>query len=277
MAATISKAITKVREDGLKRFIRNTPAYTHTELSRLVKSIQYIRWQRSGSHSVSVENINAEFNINDRADFHAVTYFKENERELARDLLTEVTPGDVVWDVGANIGIYTCLLKQLPTVEPIAFEPFPENKRRLKQNLRLNGIDATIVDAALSDRNTTVEFGLASNQNGNLGGSKILRTDEGNMVTVPARTGDSLEIPQPSVVKIDVEGAEQDVINGMKKTLRTSNCRIIYCEIHHSDSGSSIFEYGSTPSHLKQTLQDFDFTVTTLEKRNNQTQIKATK
>jgi Methyltransferase FkbM domain len=54
----------------------------------------------------------------------------------------------------------------------------------------------------------------------------------GNIAEVQVARGDDLDLPQPDIVKIDVEGFEYEVISGMQTTLNAAQCRAIFCELH---------------------------------------------
>ncbi len=232
---------------------------------------RYLRQRRSVP--LSINNTTIQVHIGDRHDYRAYTFFRKAEQHLAQDLVRELRPDDIVWDVGANFGLYSCLVEVAPVGSAIAFEPLPENIRRMRKNFRLNDANAEIVESALWDSNGSIRFSPASD--GNLGGASVDTNNNGQ--EVKTQCGDALDVSSPSVVKIDVEGAEQLVIDGMKQRLSDADCRLVYCELHHSDQGASIEDFGSTPSQLQETLQDVGFTVEILEERQGQTQIKGVK
>ncbi|HWZ58637.1 MAG TPA: FkbM family methyltransferase, partial [Gemmatimonadaceae bacterium] len=72
-----------------------------------------------------------------------------------------VRPGDVVYDLGANVGFYTLLAARLagPTGRVVAFEPVPRNLGYLRRHIALNQCEnVTVVAAAVSDRSGTARF-----------------------------------------------------------------------------------------------------------------------
>ena len=74
------------------------------------------------------------------------------ERELQEVFTAHVRPGDVVFDVGANVGFYSLLAARLvgPKGRVVAFEPAARNVALLEQHLRLNRVTNVIVIAARS-------------------------------------------------------------------------------------------------------------------------------
>jgi FkbM family methyltransferase len=129
-----------------------------------------------------------------------------------------IRPGDVVYDLGANVGFYTLLAAKLagPTGRVVAFEPVPRNLGYLRRHLALNHReDVTVVAAAVSDRSGTARF-----RDGPAHTVGTLATDGGYAVDVVA-LDDYTSSPAPRVIKIDVEGAEADVLRGAHRVLRT--------------------------------------------------------
>ena len=126
-----------------------------------------------------------------------------------------VNPGMVVWDVGANAGFYTVAFSRLVGREGrvFAFEPFAENADHILRHLKLNELSNTVlVQAALSG-----EDGLAAFEPGRLNAEgRIVREDTSYLV--PSYTADSFvhgnPAARPDLLKIDVEGAEADLLAG---------------------------------------------------------------
>jgi hypothetical protein len=88
-------------------------------------------------------------------------------------------------------------------------------------------------------------------------------------------TGDSLvqkeSVPEPTVMKIDVEGAEVRVLRGLEATLRNSECRLIFCEVHFpmKDGIRSPEDYGDDPYEVYDILRDHGFSITQLDPEGN--------
>lgn len=84
------------------------------------------------------------------------------DRGAAAKLVDLVKPGDEVWNVGANIGVYVLQLCRLvgPTGHVVAFEPNQEAATLLRRNVSLNGFDArvTVVTAAVGEKTGEVTF-----------------------------------------------------------------------------------------------------------------------
>lgn len=160
-------------------------------------------------------------------------------------------PGDIVVDIGAYVGRYT--LKAIESIGDtgmvIAIEPEPNAYRVLLRNLKLNGAkNVCPINIALSNYDGTCKLYF----HGRPGlGSVVNKTDEA--IVVPCRTLDSLleelGVKRVNWVKVDAEGAEYKILQGMINTLQ-KNKRI-----------KCIFEIHSKSKHLESQLENMDFRI----------------
>jgi FkbM family methyltransferase len=137
-------------------------------------------------------------------------------------------PGDTFFDIGANVGYFTLLAASRvgKTGKVHSFEPNPPVFRELERNVALNGFDQVIPnDCALSDRAEMVELWV--NPEVDSGLSSLRRTSEILTQTITRRAirlDDYVvqnQIGKIRAMKLDVEGAEQLVLQGAQ-TLLTS-------------------------------------------------------
>lgn len=201
------------------------------------------------------------------------TYRKvENELEsgaegiVLTDILSNIDENDVFWDVGADKGVYSCpVAKILPAHSVVAFEPHPIRRGELKRNIARNSLSIILRTEALSHTEGTaqLEYGLKKNgENGDL---------VANLVPGDKISNDK-DIPSPTVIKIDVEGAELDVIRGLSDTLSKDACSLVYVELHNN-----ISDFGGTWEEVKDFLRDRDFEVDIIAERSSQQFLKAEK
>jgi FkbM family methyltransferase len=157
------------------------------------------------------------------------SYEATKQLSLARTL----RPGQTFYDVGANAGFFSLLgarcVGQLGSV--IAVEPLPRNLLFLERHVRLNRIkNVTIEKKALGDIIGTTRFSD--------GGSAISRINPGGGLEVEITTLDKLVEKNgavPDVLKVDVEGAETEVLRGAIQTILVSH-PVIFMDIHSREN-----------------------------------------
>ena len=148
-----------------------------------------------------------------------------------------IQPGDVVWDVGANIGLYSLLTAELvgPEGHVTAWEPSPQTFAVLQDHLTANQIGqrCRAVQAAIGDRNGAtvpflVEAEWETNPTNRLGTAANSTTVQVSLGTLD---GWLSELDAPQFVKIDIEGAEVLALRGASRLL--SECRpVLMLAVH---------------------------------------------
>lgn len=159
-----------------------------------------------------------------------------HEWEELQLCLGYLRPGDHFVDVGANIGVFTCFVgSRQPGVRITAIEPFPPVHEALRRNVALNHLDVTIPDGAVGAEPGTATFEVLPRDVHNRlapGGT----ADEGSGITVTVHTLDDLVGEQgAALIKIDVEGAELEVLRGAVGLMRSPNPPVLLFEsVGHS-------------------------------------------
>jgi len=160
-----------------------------------------------------------------------------------------VYPGMTVFDVGANIGYISLMAAKLAgeSGKVYAFEALPENAARLRENIRLN---------QLSERIRVFEGAVA----GNSGKTSFLVHESGAMGKAAGSAGRddaysiTLEVPSvslddfvykmrnpvPDVIKMDIEGGEGQVLNGMRRLLSES-APVLLIELHGKEAARQVW------------------------------------
>lgn len=180
-----------------------------------------------------------------RTTFHGLTFYVNPEDEaitawmigsgayepvLTRYILDRTREGDTVIDIGANIGYYTMLAAQKvgPRGKVIAFEPDPTAFALLEKNAKANGFTNIVAEQkAVSDAPGILKLYLAAR---NKGDDRIFPAEESReAIEVPAVALDGYLPAGTHVdfIKIDTQGAEGVIFEGMRGTLsRETNIRV---------------------------------------------------
>jgi FkbM family methyltransferase len=159
------------------------------------------------------------------------------EPEVTRFFLRTVKPGMRIVEVGANVGYYTLLASSLvgPTGRVLAFEANPATATLARRSLSVNGFRdrAKVIDMAVTDAPGTVTLHCLDQRHGDSSLFDFSDTQlafPGDRVTklvVPATSLDAF-VPQDEpidLIRMDVEGAEPLVFDGMRRIL-AQNSRI---------------------------------------------------
>ncbi len=180
----------------------------------------------------------------------ASVFFGAVEPEQTAEFVQALKPGQILFDIGANVGYYTILGSRLvgPGGVVVAIEPAVRNLSFLYRHLEINHVsNVNIIAAACSDENTFARF--SSGENGATGhltneagvGSQANRED----TFVSTITIDSVVQKvgfAPDVIKIDVEGAELSVLKGAHATLLASR-PVIFLSVHSNSLRYSCLGY----------------------------------
>lgn len=151
-----------------------------------------------------------------------------------------LSPGMTAFDIGANVG-FTALLAARrvgPNGRVICFEPLADNADKIIHNARLNGFGFIEVQrVALSQHDGEAEFLLSKSPTWGRLATAGAAPKQTGLVRVAVRSLDSLflqdGLPKPDFLKIDVEGAEADVLEGGRNLLTVAR-PILVVELHHT-------------------------------------------
>jgi FkbM family methyltransferase len=128
--------------------------------------------------------------------------------------------GDVVYDIGANVGFNSLLSGVLvgATGHVYSFEPFPQNLLELRRHLEMNHIkNCTVVPAAVSSSDGEATFDSSGDRcTGHLAVSGQLRVRTLTLDGLVLRK----EVRPPSLMKIDIEGAEFECLQGASNVIQ---------------------------------------------------------
>lgn len=145
-------------------------------------------------------------------------YYGLHELATMAFVLHALRPDDLFADIGANAGTYALLAAAVARARVVAVEPVPDTVERLRANLELNGVERLVrVEAcALSASSGTVRVtGDLDTTN------RVVCGDEmPGALELPSVTADEMfQAEEPTVMKIDVEGHEDEVLRGASRML----------------------------------------------------------
>lgn len=194
------------------------------------------------------------------------------ETEYTAAMLRNLRNDDVLFDVGANIGMVA--LHAAKICRTVAFEPDPSFRHRLEVNAALNTDRSFALEPiAISDADASVDL-FTDGDDGN-SPSLVHQRGESGRVTVSARSLDSIvaerRLPHPTVVKLDIEGAEILALRGAKGLLSSENRpRTLFVEVHDT----FLPGFGSSAKEVHSLLEDLGYTnVAYRADRNGQTHL----
>ncbi len=186
-------------------------------------------------------------------------FYEKYETEFFKRLIKK---GMVVVDIGANIGYYTLLAARLVGEEGkvFAFEPEPYNYRLLCKNIEVNGY-RNVIPKRKAVFSKTVKTELFLDKR-NLGGHSLseANVDNGTSITIEATSLDDYfknTDHKIDVIKIDVQGSEMKVFEGMANTINQNDHVKIITEFWPRGLQNS----GSSPTGFLNKLIDFGFTL----------------
>lgn len=163
------------------------------------------------------------------------------EPEVVSCLVKNVPARSVALDIGAHIGFYTLLLSKIVGSEGMvySFEPMPENHRFLRENVELNHCEnVRLVQKAVLSKSGVIRATVPGNEP--LPGGVSLATDYGTPpIQVESITLDEFaaELKGPIyLLKMDVEGAEHDVLLGGRDMIQKHR-PLLMIELHHFEGG----------------------------------------
>ena len=157
-------------------------------------------------------------------------------------------------DVGANVGFYSILAGGVVGSPCVALEPVPQTFERLRENLELNGLHEIVraQNLGVGSQPGTLRFTWTEGANNHV----LTRDSEDSSIPVTVTSLDDLladEEASPTIIKIDVEGWEAEVIRGAAEVLGRSDPMALIIELCDGD------RYGFDEDEIDETLRAYGF------------------
>jgi FkbM family methyltransferase len=182
-------------------------------------------------------------------------HFESATLKLFSDMIKSES---IIFDVGANIGIYSLIAaKKIKTPGKIfAFEPSEWAFNRLKENISLNSVNSIeLINKAVSNYNGKTDFYLCEDDAYNSLGSEPMQKVVAKKI-VAVITLDNFcaneKIDKINILKIDTEGADFLVLKGAAGLLSKEQAPVIFCEYNRYTKASKDFELNDMLTFLEE-------------------------
>jgi FkbM family methyltransferase len=180
--------------------------------------------------------------------------------QVALGILIE--EGETFYDVGANVGFFSVIGARLagPAGKVVCFEPVPDNFQQIRHNAILNGFsNIEVVETALGSVDAELPFWTSAEPTwGKLANTARVPDQLTGEIKVAVKRLDGIladtDLRAPRVIKVDVEGAELEVLEGALETLRAYRPRLLI-ELH------------GTNAEVAKFLSELDYKAVTLGER----------
>lgn len=254
---------------------RKTFTYAPLEkvILRLVRGTRYLGfWSRlipnpnlykvNSIRRVERNGINYELDISCLMQWYIYWDLTEKQREKLYSL---VNKGDIVFDVGTNIGETLLNFAKLTGEKGFVygFEPDEKNYKNVQKNISLNDFNnVRVFNFGISDKKESVKLYRVDSHN--LGMNRILSESEAakfdDFTIIETELLDNVvdenHIERIDVIKIDIEGYEMHALRGAEKTLRKFQPRL-FIEVGYT----RLIENGTSPNEMVKFLQALNYTI----------------
>jgi len=232
----IQRSLKILKKEGIKAYIDAIKKY-YEAYPPLHKNLYYWLYSKLHPSKLVIRNILGSKMYLNLRDFGLSKQLILNgirEPECTKIMKKELKKGMIIAEIGANIGYYA-LLEALIVGEKgkiYAIEPFPLNFDLLQKNIKLNSYDKIIEPYNLAISNKSGKEKLYVTSKHNLCNMFAIDADE--FVEIKTETLDNFikNKQKPNLIRMDIEGFEYYVVQGMKNTLKECNSCIIFIEVH---------------------------------------------
>ena len=191
------------------------------------------------------------------ADFNTKKYnaiFGSAEPEVVNVMKHVLRKGDTAIDGGANVGYFSLIMSALvgDSGKVLAFEPGPDNCRKMRTNIEINNLK----NVSLTDRPLWVDSReVTLHMHADSGAHSLRKHDTSASCIVQSTSIDAWDC-HPRLVKLDIEGAEIEALEGGYETIRKNRTYIV-CEMNKD----SLARFGYSETDLRdcaKSLFDYD-------------------
>ena len=191
---------------------------------------------------------------------------KDPEQNVKEIFYENICPGDIVIDVGANIGDYTLLActKVGTSGKILSFEPLSETFLTLERNLQLNEFtNCGYFQKAIGEKPSLANLyknnlsGTMGHLDSSLNGKNLIKKEKIEVTTIDdVLTSQHIDVV--NMIKIDVEGFEHEVLLGCLQSFKENKIKKIMCEVHYKYLESK----RKSAETIYDLLREHNFTIT---------------
>ena len=232
------KKLRKMYEDGYLQY------RFHKDLHTLNKMIKKRKTLQDGTLFLEL-NDGTKFYSEEKGDFKC--FYAMLEEQFVNNVYEKyykLKKGDVVVDIGANIGIFTVKAGNEGVV--IAIEPEKNNLRVLERNIGINGLkNVVVIPKGVWSKKDKMRFYLTSTLSSSLVNNR--RTDSkhtNKFIEIEVDTLDNmlkeLRINRVDFIKMDIEGAEIEALKGLKESLKNTNVKLAIAAYHEVNGDATM-------------------------------------
>ena len=239
----------------IKKFIKNFVTIASTNRIGRYFNEYLVKYIFEQKRNINYKNIKLAFYSPNRLNKFRIDTFSSKEPETL-SWIEKFNQDSIYWDIGANIGLYSCYAAKLKNCKVYAFEPSIFNLEILTKNVFLNQLsnNVTIISFPIIDKLKESEFKMSMTDWGGsvstfgedykYDGSKLKKEFSYNTVGLSMdECVDVLKIRQPNYIKIDVDGIEHLILKGGARTLNKAKSVLVEVDENFALQAEKTEEY----------------------------------
>ena len=264
LSTLIKRSIEIFKKEGFGGFLRAIKKY-YQEYPPLRYHFYYWLKSKLSRSKIVVKEVQGSkmyLDLNDYGLSRHLYFYGIREPECTRIMKQYVKKGMTILELGANIGYYAlmeaAIMKNKGKI--YAVEPFPPNFSMLQKNIALNSYEPIIESYNLAMSNRSGKDKLYVSEKHNL--CNMMQSGATDFIEIQTSTLDDFLVgkQQPDIIRMDIEGFEYYVLDGMEKTLQNGKPFMMFMEVHpyqiyekgldYKKPLQKLFKYGFVPKYV---------------------------